>query len=309
MAVPDHSRDFCAGAETRAGSSGALDFQSAFNHAPIGIAISDPYGVLLTVNPVLAGLLGNTPERLVGTTLFDATHPEDLAAAHAACDGLRFGPELTVVLGVRLRDATGAWVPVTVSTAKVPGGDASAANLVMHVEDITYHHTLAEQLRHQAMHDPLTNLPNRALFLQRLTHGLDRHRRTAAPLSVLFCDVDDFKAVNDTHGHPGGDAVLLALADRLRAGLRAGDTAARLGGDEFAVLCENTDTATARLVVDRLTAGLGAPVDVDGQAVTVAVSIGSATSAFGEPLDPVALLKAADTAMYTVKGQRTRPHS
>ncbi len=95
------------------------------------------------------------------------------------------------------------------------------------------------------MHDPLTGLANRTLFLERLEHGAARHHRSGTVMSVLFCDVDIVKAVNDTHGYPAGDTVLVVLADRLQTHPRPGDTAAHLGGDEFAVLCENTDSSTA----------------------------------------------------------------
>jgi diguanylate cyclase (GGDEF)-like protein/PAS domain S-box-containing protein len=283
---------------------GVLDFQSAFDHAPIGMAITDPAGVLLTVNPVLHHLLGGTPQALVGTTLFEVTHPEDVQAARTACAELREGDGLTAVLGVRVRNGTGQWVPVTVSTAKVLTGGGSPAHLVMHVQDDTDHHAHTEALRQQALHDPLTGLANRRLFLERLEHGAGRHHRSGAPLSVLFCDVDTFKAVNDTLGHQAGDAVLVTLADRLRTHLRPGDTAARLGGDEFAVLCENTDATTAAAVSQRLAAALAAPMDVEGAPLVVSVTIGAATSTPGGTPDPDALWKAADTAMYAAKNPR-----
>ena len=288
-------------------SSGAWDFQSAFDHAPVGMAITDPFGTLLTVNPALASLLGRSAPALAGATLFDVTHPEDRDAARAACADLRDGPELTAVLEVRLCDGDGTWVAATVSTAKVLAGDGSAAHLVMSVEDLTTHDALTAQLRRQAMHDPLTGLANRTL-LQQLQQSTNTEVETspAAPWSVLFVDIDGFKAVNDLHGHAVGDIVLTALADRLRAQLRPQDTAARLGGDEFAVLCAGTDETAAATLVATLSAALAAPVDVDGTPVTVTVSIGAATSTPGEPVDTHALLRDADTAMYETK-RRTQP--
>ena len=291
-----------SGAPATAAASGALDFRSAFEHAPVGMAIADPAGVLRTVNAVLAALLGESPARLVGRTLLEATHPEDVAAAQAACRALQDGPGTTAVLGVRLRGAVGQWVPVTVSTATVPASGGGAAHLVVHVQDVTDHHRLAEQLRHEAMHDPLTGLANRALFLDRLTGAL-RRGREASPVVVLFCDVDDLKLVNDTHGHHVGDLVLRALADRLRGVVRPGDTTARLGGDEMAVLCEQT-AAVAELVA-RVRDALDRPLDADGTAVSVTVSIGAATSPSGDGATSAhALLVAADAAMYVDKRQR-----
>lgn len=150
---------------------------------------------------------------------------------------------------------------MSLSTATVLDEHGRVEHLVTQVEDVTAQHTLAEQLRHAAMHDPLTGLPNRTLFLQRLTHGADRPQ-AGAPLSVLFCHVDYFNAINNTHGHASGDTVLVALADRLRDVLRPGDTAARLGGDEFAVICENTDADTAHTLADQLGTTLAAPLVV-----------------------------------------------
>jgi len=280
---------------------------SAFDHDPLGMALTDPDGVLLTVNLVLARLLGDTPEHLTGTTLFGATHPDDLDTAVAAFSALREGPEASSAVEVRLRDGNGRWVRVSLSTATVLDEHGRVEHLVTQVEDVTAQHTLAEQLRHAAMHDPLTGLPNRTLFLQRLTHGADRPQ-AGAPLSVLFCHVDYFNAINNTHGHASGDTVLVALADRLRDALRPGDTAARLGGDEFAVICENTDADTAHTLADQLGTTLAAPLVVgqgtpDRATVTFTVSIGTATSNGLSP-DPAALLHAADTAMYRDKNRR-----
>ena len=134
-----------------------------------------------------------------------------------------------------------------------------------------------EHARHQALHDPLTGLANRTLFHDRLEHALALRRRGAAPASVLFCDVDDFKTVNDGLGHAAGDALLVQLAGRLQACLRSGDTAARLGGDEFAVLLEQ-GVEPAGQVAGRLVAALSAPLLLEGSPVTVSVSVGLASA-------------------------------
>ncbi|GAB2906557.1 hypothetical protein GCM10027047_00940 [Rhodococcus aerolatus] len=279
---------------------GAKDYTAAFADAPVGMALTDLDGVLLAVNPALSRLLGVAPADLAGSTLFDVTHPDDLCAASAACSLLREGPATSAVVPVRLRGAGAAWVPVRVSTATIRATAGHAAHLVMHVEDETAHHALAEQLRLASLHDPLTRLPNRTLFLERLAHGATRHRRTGSPLSVLFCDVDDFAAVNNRHGHHAGDAVLVAVADRLRETVRPGDTVARLGGDELAVIAEGADAARARIIAQRVAAVLATPVSLDDRAIEVTVSIGSATSDGPVP-DPADLLREADGAMYRAK--------
>jgi diguanylate cyclase (GGDEF)-like protein len=156
------------------------------------------------------------------------------------------------------------------------------------------------QLRHRAFHDPLTGLANRALFTDRVGHALDLHRRTLRPLAVVFCDLDDFKAVNDTLGHDIGDALLVALADRFRASARAGDTVARLGGDEFGILIE--DEGEALTLAQRILTDLAAPIMLADRQLRVRASIGVATIASTDPpVDGQELLKRADVAMYAAK--------
>jgi diguanylate cyclase (GGDEF)-like protein len=159
---------------------------------------------------------------------------------------------------------------------------------------------LAGEMAHVAWHDPLTGLPNRALFGDRVTHAIAARRREQRPLAVLFCDLDGFKAVNDQHGHDAGDAMLCVVAERLRSCIRPGDTVARLGGDEFAVLLESlTGAAGAREVSDRIIAAVRAPATLSGRAVTIGVSIGIAT--FTGVEDAEQLLRNADLAMYRAK--------
>ncbi len=160
-----------------------------------------------------------------------------------------------------------------------------------------------EHARYQALHDPLTGLANRTLFYDRVEHALAL-RPQAGLTAVLFCDLDDFKTVNDGLGHAVGDALLVAVASRLRGCLRAGDTVARLGGDEFAVLLEQRTESPAQ-VADRLLVALAAPLTLSGTRVQVTASVGLATA---EPegrdgLDVDELLRRADTAMYAAKGR------
>jgi diguanylate cyclase (GGDEF)-like protein len=157
-----------------------------------------------------------------------------------------------------------------------------------------------EDAVHQAFHDSLTGLPNRALFLDRMEHAHARSRRSGAPIAVLFMDLDAFKMVNDSLGHAAGDELLVLVAGRLRRWLRPSDTAARFGGDEFAVLLEDLEhSSAAPRVADRILESLREPFTIQGQEVRVGASIGIATSAMPGSDD---LLRNADLAMYRAKG-------
>ena len=156
------------------------------------------------------------------------------------------------------------------------------------------------ELRHLAFHDPLTGLPNRALFSDRLGHALELHARDLRPVSLIFLDLDDFKVINDSLGHAAGDELLIRVGERLTSTLRRGDTVARLGGDECAVLLEDDGDVLA--VTDAVTAALTAPFSLHGSAVRVAASIGVVElppEAVGTTADE--LLNKADTAMYAAK--------
>jgi diguanylate cyclase (GGDEF)-like protein len=165
---------------------------------------------------------------------------------------------------------------------------------------------LKEQLRHQALHDPLTGLPNRTLFLDRVRHAVDTAGRTRVWPAVLYLDLNGFKPVNDTFGHEAGDVLLRTVADRLRGCLRPADTAARLGGDEFVVLLNGPiDRLGVARVVDRIRAQLDVPVLLgDGVVTTVGASIGVALGDLDTP-DADTLVRHADIAMYAAKRSRS----
>src|SRR3954468_23359591 len=159
-----------------------------------------------------------------------------------------------------------------------------------------------ERMRHDALHDPLTGLANRALCRERLIHAIARSGRDEGAACVLFIDLDDFKAVNDLYGHAAGDALLIGLARRLVATVRPADTVARMGGDEFVVVCEDIDEHTAIALGGRLTEAIHEPLEIDGIEHRLSASIGIALGAAGRR-DPDALLGDADAAAYRAKAE------
>jgi diguanylate cyclase (GGDEF)-like protein/PAS domain S-box-containing protein len=169
-------------------------------------------------------------------------------------------------------------------------------------QDVTERRAAERLLEHQALHDPLTGLPNRALFLDRLQHALARARRPGTNLAVYFCDVDDFKDVNDSLGHDAGDELLIALPPRLREGLRVGDTVARFGGDEFVILCEQlASEAEAIRIAERIGESFALPFELDGRPHHLSVSVGVVFARGGEAT-AAEVLRDADAAMYRAKG-------
>lgn len=174
--------------------------------------------------------------------------------------------------------------------------------------DVTDHRLVEEQLRHDALHDALTGLPNRFLFMERLSHAIVRAKRKEGPqFAVLFLDLDRFKVINDSFGHDVGDQLLVTVARRLQACVRPADTVARLGGDEFAILLEDIhDPADATRVADRVLHALSEPIDLGGYETFTSGSIGIALSSFAYDR-PELLLRNADMAMYRAKaGGRNR---
>ena len=206
------------------------------------------------------------------------------------------------------------WVRDEAAIVRDEGGEPLHRRGVM--LDITEGKTLQDRLAHQAFHDPLTGLPNRALFRDRLAHALARLERAGepgetagpyndaahAPIAVLMVDLDNFKLINDSLGHDAGDELLVAVAERLRACVRPGDTVARLGGDEFTILLEDLGgVGEAARASERALAAFAAPFAVGRQEIFVTTSIGIALGGSGPSGEPEDLLRAADLAMYGAK--------
>jgi diguanylate cyclase (GGDEF)-like protein/PAS domain S-box-containing protein len=179
--------------------------------------------------------------------------------------------------------------------------DGEIVGAVVTFSDITERKVLEEQLHHQAFHDPLTGLPNRALFMDRLEHALSRANRRGSKVAVLFTDLDNFKVINDSLGHKVGDQLLVAVAERLKDCVRSDDTAARLGGDEFTILVEDvTGVGEVVQIAERIAEILQPPFALEEQEVFATVSIGIALNSTAQE-QPADLLRHADLAMYRAK--------
>ncbi|MBC7373616.1 MAG: PAS domain S-box protein, partial [Frankiales bacterium] len=275
-------------------------FRSAFQDAPIGMSLTDRSGRFVQVNEALVQLLGRSERELLDLSVQDVTHPEDRLADERQRSDLLAGGTSRHRHETRFQHADGTTVGVLHSFSAVPGPDGSPQHLVDHIEDITDRKAFEEQLRHQALHDPLTGLPNRALLTDRLDQALRVAARDREPLAVMFLDLDRFKTVNDSLGHQAGDVVLVAVARRLEGVLRPGDTAARCGGDEFVVVCEGCDAEQALVAATRIAGVLDAPITVMGSELSITASIGIALAQPGRTTADE-LLRDADAAMYTAK--------
>ncbi|HVF20443.1 MAG TPA: EAL domain-containing protein [Mycobacteriales bacterium] len=269
-------------------------FSAAFQHASIGMAVVDSTGDLVQVNHALADMIGVSEGELTGRSVHELVDVDDCVKVIEAVAEVRTGHGMR--LHARLSH-TGElrWGLLTFSKlTQVPGvGD----QLVLHVEDVTDRRLLEETLAHQAGHDSLTGLPNRAQLVDRIANAL------ASPyprIAVLFIDLDRFKHVNDACGHSTGDQLLVDVARRLQEVVRPGDVVARLGGDEFVVLCHDVSgTPEIGPIAERVLTTLALPFIVEGEMFFVGASIG--VSLPTAEASPDTLLRDADTAMYLAK--------
>jgi diguanylate cyclase (GGDEF)-like protein/PAS domain S-box-containing protein len=257
-------------------------FRSLIEHSSDLTVITDRQGRMTFTSPAITRMLGYTPDELLGTTMRDRIHPDDLAAALSGGDWQG---------RVRHRDGSWRWLDV-VTTDRLD--DPSVSGLISNARDITEARAFQEQLHFEATHDALTGLANRTLFHTRIAES-----DAAVLTGVLAVDLDDFKIINDTLGHHVGDRVLAVTAERLLGCVRADtDTVARLGGDEFAVILAGTTPAEAAATAGRIVTTLTEPLTVEGHTLVVRASVGVATG----PGDGArTLLRAADAAMYEAK--------
>ena len=276
-------------------------FKALVQQASDLVAVVNADGYFTYLSPSFERVLGWSPADLSARPASELIHAKDLTGLQVQA-GRITGSGATLRSELRLHHVDGSvhWFEATVVNHL---DDPHVAGIVANLHEITDRKVLESELRHQAFHDSLTGLANRALFVDRLGHALLRQGRVWEQIAVLLVDIDDFKAVNDSLGHGMGDRLLIEIAHRLRGVVRAADTVARLGGDEFALLLEDyEETARPEEVAERMIDALKAPITIDGRPFIVSVSVGTAVAMAGE-FTADELIRNADVAMYAAKAQ------
>ncbi len=266
------------------------------------VLIVDPDSTVTYVTDSVERVLGSKPASLLGHRLSERLGEDARAQLEGALHRLAAPGHAASTAVWPIRHAEGHTLAIEATAANMLL-EPSVAGLVITLRDVTERRALEEQLRHQAFHDPLTGLANRALFEDRVRHGLQRLARVPGELSILLIDLDDFKTINDSLGHAAGDRLLLEVATRMHTCLRTSDTVARLGGDEFAVLIEDpaVGAGSAEELADRLLDCVGRPLELEGRFLSIHASAGVAhRSELGTSADE--LMRNADIALYAAKG-------
>ena len=279
-------------------------FSSLVRHSSDIVALIGADTTVRYISPSVEEVLGYQSGELLGTRFAELIRPEDVPRSldfllteddNSACGPLR--------VEFSLRHRNGGWLEVETLRTNLLA-DPNVAGIVLNTRDITERKAFEKQLEHHAFYDSVTDLPNRALFRDRVNHALATAKRSHQSVAAMFMDIDEFKVVNDSYGHATGDALLKAVAKRLASCVRGGDTVARLGGDEFAVLLEEVTDVAPVEVGARIMRALEAPFRIDGRELHVRASVGIAfaNGKEGEAATDE-LLRNADVAMYVAKGQ------
>jgi diguanylate cyclase (GGDEF)-like protein/PAS domain S-box-containing protein len=277
-------------------------FQGIYDSSKDAIAFASFDGTLIDVNEAFASLLGYSQEELLEGKTFHQLTPVEYHQINAEHIRKTIDHEQSPEYEKEYLKKDGSRVPVSVTSFAVKGSDGKPMGLAAIIRDITERKRAEEQLRHNALHDALTNLPNRALFHEHVQTAIHQNQRRKDSLfGVVFLDLDRFKVINDSLGHLEGDKLLIAIAQRLRSSLRPGDIVARLGGDEFTVLLNDLQSLEkTRDVVKRIENSLKKPFRLSEREVAISASIGIALSSPGYK-KPEELMRDADTAMYHAK--------
>jgi diguanylate cyclase (GGDEF)-like protein/PAS domain S-box-containing protein len=275
-------------------------FRSLVQNSSDIITILGADGTVHYVSPAVQRVTGYKPEEKVGTNAFGSVHPDDTEQALNTFAEVLKVPGLHPPLEFRVPHKDGSWRYLEHVVNNLLD-DPAVRGVVINSWDVTERKALEQQLQHQAFHDLLTGLPNRALFMDRLERAFVRVNRRGTKVAVLFMDLDNFKVINDSLGHEVGDQLLVAVAERLKTCLRPEDTAARLGGDEFTILVEDvTGVGDVAQIAERIAEKLQPPFALQDQEVFATVSTGIALNSTAQE-QAADLLRHADLAMYRAK--------
>jgi len=279
-------------------------FHSAFTHAAIGMALVSPQGRFMQANKAYCDMLGRTAAELIGGTLEDTVHGEDMAPLREQLAELLRGAVTSIAAEVRghRRDGSSVWMALNVSLAH--DWKVRADNLIIQAQDVSARRRAEAELYHNAYHDSLTQLSNRTHFNEQLNRALARaHRHAEQRFAVMYLDFDRFKMVNDSLGHKAGDELLVHLARRLQASLRPTDVIARLGGDEFAILLDGMHHERDAIeLTERIQRELSRPFQLGEMEVCITASIGITFSS-DDYRSAEEIIRDADIAMYQAKSQ------
>ena len=278
-------------------------FASLVKNSTDVVTVIEPDTVVRYASPSAARVFGYEPAELEGMKFADLVGTDEKTKVMAFLMATAEGEGHTAIMEFKIQGKNGEpFHAETLRTSLLH--DPNVRGIVLNTRDISERKQFEEQLKHQAFHDSVTNLANRALFTDRVEHAVERRERDHKPIAVLFMDIDDFKTINDSLGHAAGDQLLAEVGERLKATLRAADTAARLGGDEFAILLDLEDEGEgvqAADVADRVMQMLEDPFTLEGKEVFVRASVGIAVAEGGEAIQSEEILRNADVAMYMAK--------
>lgn len=279
-------------------------FRLTFEMAPIGMAISTLKGKFTRVNQALCDALSYSKAELLELSFAEISHPDDWEMHYNLEQKLTNSKETSFQIEKRFIAKNGWVVDTLLKVVMVCDAQGKPLHFNNQIVDITKRKSMEERLRHDALHDALTGLPNRALFMDRLAQQLTKSQSQSKYLfAVLFLDLDRFKVVNDSVGHLIGDKLLIEIARRLKQSIAPTDTVARLGGDEFTILLENISCQTeATLVAESIYETLTSPFHIEGYELFSTASIGIALSSQGYE-KPEDILRDADLTMYSAKEQ------
>jgi diguanylate cyclase (GGDEF)-like protein/PAS domain S-box-containing protein len=279
-------------------------FASLVAHSSDLICVIDEAATIIYQSPSIQTVLGHRADAVTGRPFSELLHPDEQGRIlHRLAHGSwsRGAPESFQCVLAAAQDGTPRHFEILATDLR---DDEEVSGIVLNGRDVSERHAFEQQLTHQAFHDPVTHLANRALFNERVHHASARARREPIGLATIFVDLDDFKTINDSLGHAAGDRVLLEAAKRITKSVRIVDTPARFGGDEFAILLEGIDgVQTAVETAERILDALAVPLEVAHTSITIRASLGISMAQPGVPTLADELIRNADAAMYIAKAE------